>query len=176
MQRVKQLAQAGQQRLLSARQALLLQLSAMYRLGQTWQAVLILVRRLLLVLLLVLLPDAAVWTWLTALNFCFLALHLHCLPYERVVDNSLETLSLLSLSLQTTLLSLWPPPFMSQPLYSALCALDVGPLLPLLRLGRTDRDGADGATRTSSQQPQDRASTTRCCPVTSSKTLSCENK
>ena len=137
--RVKEMARTGQERRLSARQALLLQLCAMYRPHGSWHAVFILVRRLLLVLALVLVSDASVWIWLTALNFCFLALHLELKPFERRVDNAFETLSLLSLSLQTTLLIAWPPPYMSLPLYIGLCALDIGPVLPMVVYASLDR-------------------------------------
>jgi hypothetical protein len=146
--RVKTMARSGQEKGLSARQALLLQLCAMYKPQRSWQAVFILVRRLLLVLVLVLINDGSVWIWLTALNFCFLAVHLEFRPFERSMDNAFETFSLLSLSLQTTLLIAWPPPYMSPLLYSTLCALDVGPLVPIVVSASLERwhkwRGAEG--------------------------------
>jgi hypothetical protein len=137
--RVKLMARMGQERRMSARQALLLQLCAMYRPQCSWQAVFILIRRLLLVLVMVLVSDSSMWIWLTALNFCFLALHLEFKPFERRVDNAFETLSLLSLSLQTTLLIAWPPPYMSLVLYVTLCALDVVPVLPIAAYASLER-------------------------------------
>jgi hypothetical protein len=117
---------------LSKRQSLLLQLTAMYRPTCWWMPSFILLRRLLLILVLTVVRSSAVWIWMTFLNYLFLALHQLVAPYERSRDNTLETLTLLSLSVQTTLLSAWPPPFLSPALLAAFNALVIGPLLPLI--------------------------------------------
>jgi hypothetical protein len=95
----------------------------------------VLVRRLVLVTLLMLVRDSAVWIWLTLANNLALAIHLIVLPYERRRDNTLETVTLLSLSVQTTVLSAWPPPYLSAALLSVFNALVIGPLLPLALRG-----------------------------------------
>jgi hypothetical protein len=128
----------------SRRAALLLQLCAAFRPQYWWMAPFALVRRLVLVALLVSVRGSDVWAWLTLVNYSTLAAHLKLEPYERKQDNALEALTLLSLSLQTTLLSVWPPPYLSPPVLTALNALIVGPLLPALvnaagRLWRTCR-------------------------------------
>ena len=116
----------------SRQDSLLLQLLAMYRLQCWWMPPFVLLRRLLLVAVLVLDSSPSVWAWLTLINYCLLALHMQLQPYQRRRDNALETLTLLSLCVQTTLLSVWPPPFMSGALLAALNALIIGPLLPVM--------------------------------------------
>ena len=117
---------------LSVRHALLLQLTAMFRSEHWWMASFVLVRRLLLVALLVSVRGPQVWIWLSMVNYCLLAMHLHLKPYERVMDNTLESLTLLSLSVQTTLLSVWPPPYLSVALFGVFNALVIAPLVPLV--------------------------------------------
>ena len=114
------------------RAALLLQLTAMYRAQCWWMGSFALVRRLLLVALLVSLRSPAVWIWLTLANYLLLLLHTLVQPYERVRDNQLETLTLTSLSVQTSLLSAYPPPYLDAGLLAAFNALVVIPVLPLL--------------------------------------------
>ena len=118
--------------MVSHKQALLLQLTAMFRPQYWWMASFVLVRRLLLVALLVSVRGSDVWTWLSMVNFCLLALHVQLQPYERAVDNTLESLTLLSLSVQTTLLSVWPPPYLSRALFGVLNALVIAPLVPVI--------------------------------------------
>jgi hypothetical protein len=91
----------------STKQALLLQLCAVFRARYWWMASFVLVRRLVLVALLVSVRSSSVWIWLSLVNQLALALHLKTEPFERPMDNSLESLTLLSLALQTTLLSVW---------------------------------------------------------------------
>ena len=117
---------------LSARSALLLQLTAMFRPGCWWMASFALVRRLVLILLLTVIRSEAVWGWLTLCNYLSLTVHMLLQPYERARDNSLETLCFLSITVQTTLLSIYPPPYMSPALIAAFNALVIGPMLPLL--------------------------------------------
>ena len=114
------------------RDALLLQLTAMHRLSCWWMACFVLFRRLVLVALLTWMRGPSVWIWLSLANAVFLALHVSLEPYERRRDNSLETLTLLSLLVQTTLLSQWPPPYLSLGLVGTFNALIVGPLLPVI--------------------------------------------
>ena len=126
------------QPLSSRRAALLLQLTAMYRPQCWWMPSFVLLRRATLVALLVSLRDGWVWTWLTLANSLLLSLHLIVQPYHRTRDNQLESVALLSLSLQTTLLSAYPPPRLTPGLLAAMNALVLIPLLPLLlhMLGR----------------------------------------
>ena len=69
--------------------------------------VLALVRRLVLILLLTFVVHAPN-SWLSAVNFAILAVHLSCWPYRVDRDNWLETLTLSALCLQTTILSAYP--------------------------------------------------------------------
>ena len=128
----KQAQREGAGVTVSTRQAALLQLCAMYRPEHWWMAPFVLVRRLLLVALLVAVRGSAVWIWLSMANYCLLALHAHVQPYARRLDNTMESLTLLSLSVQTTLLSVWPPPYWSRELFGVLNSLVVAPLIPLL--------------------------------------------
>ena len=138
----------------SSRSALLLQLTAMYRLQCWWMASFVLVRRLLLVALLTALRDPYKWVWLTLANHLLLLLHALIQPYERPRDNALETLALLSLSLQTTLLSAYPPPYLSAPLLAAFNALVIVPVLPLLmECGTRCRCWPSAAATSSSSKP-----------------------
>jgi hypothetical protein len=120
--------------LTTRRTALLLQLTAMYRPQCWWMAAFLLLRRLCLLAVLTFVRSSVVWMWLTLLNYSFLALHLLVQPFDRRRDNDLETLMLFSLSVQTSLLSIWPPPYTSPALLSAFDSLVVGPLLPPLLL------------------------------------------
>ena len=117
---------------LQLQSALLLQLCGMFQSRYWWMASFVLIRRLLLASVLVAgsgSADQSVWIWLTLINYCLLALHLQLQPYEREADNALETLALLSLSLQTSLLSMWLPPYSSPTLLAAVNALVLGPLV-----------------------------------------------
>jgi hypothetical protein len=118
--------------MLTRRQAALLQLCAPYRAGCWWMAPVSMLRRLVMAIMLVTIRSTSLWAWLASANTLFLALHLQLQPYERRRDNRFETLTLLSLGLQTTLLSVWPPPAMSRALFAALNALLLAPLLPPL--------------------------------------------
>ena len=117
---------------LSTRAAILTQLTVMYRPGCWWMASLSLLRRLLCILLLTVVRSSAVWGWLSVLNTALLALHMQQQPYERARDNLLESAALLSLSLQTSLLGLYPPPYLSAALLATFNALVITPLLPPL--------------------------------------------
>ena len=117
---------------MSARCAVVVQLTVMYRPGCWWMAAFVLLRRLLCIALLTVVRSSAVWSWLTLLGYSLLALHMQQQPYVRLRDNQLETLTLLSLSVQTSLLSLYPPPYLSPLLLAAFNALVIGPLLPPL--------------------------------------------
>ena len=127
----KQLQRQGESEGTTRRRAVVLQLCAAYRRQHWWMPSFVLVRRLLLVSLLVFVRDSTVWTWLTLVNNCLLALHLKLEPYERRMDNTLEALTLLSLSVQTTLLSVWPAPNHSRALVGAFSTLVIAPLVPL---------------------------------------------
>ena len=117
---------------LSVRQSLTLQLIAMFRPRYWWMLVLVLLRRLVVIVLLTLVGSSQVWSWLAIVHVCFLTLHTQTMPYERVRDNTLEMLTLLSLSLQCVMLTLYPPPYMSEQLLATLVTLVVTPLLPLV--------------------------------------------
>ena len=137
------------------RSALLLQLTAMFRPSCWWMASAVYLRRLLLIATLTWERGPVVWVWLSLLNWTLLLLHVHVRPYERARDNSLETLVLLTLSLQTTLLSAYPPPDRSALLRAALNASIIAPLLPVLMRAtrravnecrkRADKDSDEGA-------------------------------
>ena len=129
---VKQLQRQGQFVYLSMTQAMLLQLCAMFRPQYWWMASFVLLRRLLLVALLVSVRSSSVWIWLSMVNYLLLALHLKLEPYERPLDNHLESLTLLSLALQTTLLTAWPPPYLSRALFSVFNTLVIAPLAPIV--------------------------------------------
>ena len=118
----------------STREQLLLQLTAMYRTQHWWMPAYVLVRRLLAAVLLVTVRSVSVWLWLTVAGFLQLALHLHLRPYERAVDNDFESMTLLSLSLQTALLAAYPPPVsasVSAALVGTTTALIAAPLLAI---------------------------------------------
>ena len=112
--------------------AVYVQLTVMFRPSCWWMAPFLLARRLALVALLTSVRSSRVWLLLSALNYCLLSAHVQVQPYARSRDNALETLALLSLSVQTSLLSLYPPPYMSTALFTAFNALVLGPLLPPL--------------------------------------------
>ena len=116
---------------------LVLQLTAPFRAQCWWMPAYILARRAALVAMLDLVRSDSVWLWLSLLNNAAWVAHLTLKPYERRADNELESLTLLSLLLQTTVLSQYPPPYMSPLLLGVLNALLVAPLLPpFLHLGR----------------------------------------
>ena len=100
------------------RLALVMQLCVMYRPQYWWYPVFLLVRRLIVVPLLVFIDDASVWIWLTLANTLLLTVHILAQPYSKPVCNAMETLTLLALVMQTTLLCRWPPPFMTHWLLS----------------------------------------------------------
>ena len=114
--------------------ALYRQLTLQFRDSSWWWAVVALLRRLLVAAVLVLVRDASVWTWLSFCNFSILAAHARLWPYARRRDNRAELLCLFSLALQTTLLSVWPPPIQSAALLSALLLALLVPLLPIAAL------------------------------------------
>jgi hypothetical protein len=109
--------------------ALLLQLTAMFRNECWWMAPFVLVRRLLAVVLLTTVRGSTVWIWLLLLQSAFAVLHERVQPYQRAWDNAMESLCLLSLCMQTALLSLWPPPAMTPALQAAFNTLLLGPIL-----------------------------------------------
>ena len=111
---------------------LLQQLVCMFQPRCWWYAPVLVGRRLLLALVLVLVVDPSVWAWLTLCNSAILALHAFTLPYRRRFDNHAELLCLSTLTLQTTLLSAYPPPITSAPLLAVLLALLLLSLAPLL--------------------------------------------
>jgi hypothetical protein len=108
------------------------QLVCIYRPSVWWWAVVVLLRRLLVAAVLVLVRSSTVWIWLTLCNSLILAGHAWVRPYKRPFDNAAEMLCLLSLTLQTALLSVWPPPVNSAALLSVLLCSVALPLLPLL--------------------------------------------
>jgi hypothetical protein len=122
----------GDSGVVSIRSALVRQLCCMFRPGCQWMAVFILIRRLLLLAVLLLVRNQSVWAWLTFAHHCALVLHLFIAPYKRAVDNRLETVVLFSLGMQTTLLSVWPPPYRDAAIVFWLYALMLRPLIPLL--------------------------------------------
>ena len=117
-----------------AKAALILQLCCMFKPQYWWMAPFVSVRRLLLVSVLVTADESQTWIWLTVTNYLLLALHLQLEPYERAVDNLLESFTLLSLCLQTSLLCAFPPPFVSPLLLSAFNSLVLGPTVMLLAM------------------------------------------
>jgi hypothetical protein len=117
----------------SLRVCVLAQLVGMYRVSCWWMCPFVLVRRLLCIVLLTTVRSSAVWPWLTVVTVSAFALHTQVEPYARRRDNQLETMTLLSLSLQTALQTLSPPPHTQNPaLTTALYALVVTPMLPPL--------------------------------------------
>ena len=119
---------------LAVREQLVLQLTAMYRTQHWWMPAYVLVRRLLAAVLLVTVRQSSVWVWLTVTSFIQLVIHLRLQPYERAVDNEFESLTLLSLSLQTALLAAYPPPIpssVSGALVGTTTALIAAPLLAI---------------------------------------------
>ena len=117
---------------LTAREQMLLQLTAMYRVQHWWMPAYVLVRRLLAAVLLVTVRSSSVWVWLTIAGYTQLVVHLRLQSYERAVDNDFESLTLLSLSLQTALLAAFPPPLaasVSAALVGTTTALIAAPLL-----------------------------------------------
>ena len=116
----------------SLEEQLVLQLCASFKLQYWWLVPFSLVRRALIVAVLIGVGDSTAWVWVTATNNALLVLHLILQPYERTADNQLETTTLLSLSLQSTVLSAYPPPFMNAALLATLILLIITPLLPLL--------------------------------------------
>ena len=67
--------------------------------------------------------------WLSLCNFSVALVHARLWPYARRLDNEAEQLSLFSLALQTTLLSVWPPPIRSAGLLVSLLLALSAPLL-----------------------------------------------
>ena len=86
-------------------------LYCVYKPGYSGYAVVILLRRLLLIVIFVFIPPSKVFLWLTAANGCILMLHTMCWPYARKRDNVLETVTLLGLFLQTVVVQAWPLPW-----------------------------------------------------------------
>ena len=116
---------------LSHTDALLLQLCAMFRPAFWWYSVFVLVRRLTSVILLLSVADARVWIWLSYLQATWLTLHVALQPYERRVDNALETVTLSALLTLTTLRNAWPPPYISPALMGLFLTILIAPLLPI---------------------------------------------
>ena len=125
--------QGGQASLLQQMSAaVLVQLTLPFRPSCWWMAPFLLLRRLLLVSLLTWVRSSRVWSWLTLSSFCLLALHVQLQPYKRQRDNRLETATLLSLGVQCSLLSMYPPPFLSAALVGVFNVLVLGPMLSIL--------------------------------------------
>ena len=74
---------------------LLLQLTAMFHSHYWWMPSFILIRRLILTAVLVSINNATVWIWLTLINYILFGIHLHLLPYERVIDNRFEIVNII---------------------------------------------------------------------------------
>ena len=124
-----ELEQAPVQRVSSL---LLLQWTAPVKAVYWWMAPFSLLRRLCVVLVLLLVTEDSVWVWVTLVNYLLLTLHVVTQPYERRSDNQLETVTLLSLAMQSTLLSAYPPPQMTALLFTALLLLVLAPMLLFL--------------------------------------------
>ena len=86
--------------------ALTLQLCCMFKPHCWWMSAFIPLRRLVLVAVFVASREEQRWVYLTLLNQLLLVTHLSLQPYKRPRDNHLESLNLLSLCTQTTLLCL----------------------------------------------------------------------
>ena len=119
--------------------ALLLQVTAQYRAALWWYPPFNLVRRLLLVALLTFILDVSLWIWLTLANSLLLMVHLYVRPYSRPMDNTVEMLNLLSLTLQTTILNRWPPPYMDATLMAVMMSVVAGPLLYMVGVAVMER-------------------------------------
>ena len=85
--------------------ALVQQLCGMFRPSYWWMAPCIPARRLLLAALFAFVPGSSVFVWATLVNYVLLAIHLQLQPFRRAQDNAIESVSLLLLSVQTSLLS-----------------------------------------------------------------------
>ena len=105
------------------------QLLSMYRPHLRMYAAFHLLRRLLLLTILVCVRGGSTWSWLTLANFLLLALHQRLQPYVRAVDNEHETWAVLTLSITTGLLAVYPPPTINLPLLAALTLLVLTPAL-----------------------------------------------
>ena len=109
---------------------------------------------------LVLVRSSAVWSVAEPGQLCHPRLsRAGCGRTSGAFDNAAELLCLLSLSLQTGLLSVWPPPIDSRPLLSALLCYVAVPVLlllaaPLLRHWLA-RQGASAAVKRSARLEQD---------------------
>ena len=113
--------------------ALLVQLCGMFRADTWWMAPFIGVRRLLLAAVFAFVPSQTVFIWLTLANQLILALHLQLQPFRRRRDNVLESVCLLLLCIQTSLLGAIPTnPAGSAPLTSVLSLLVLAPILMAL--------------------------------------------
>ena len=117
---------------LSSLEALTLQLTCMFRANCWWMAALIPLRRLALALVFVFAEGQSNAVGLTLVNFLLLAAHLQLPPYERAVDNQYETLCLLCLALQTTVLSLYPLPMALNGVMAGLIVLVVVPVVVIV--------------------------------------------
>ena len=84
------------------------QLCSMYKDDCWWMPAIWATRRLLIVGIFVVADEEQRWVWLSFVNSMLLALHMWLQPFHRHRDNLLDTLSLFTLCLQTTLLCLYP--------------------------------------------------------------------
>ena len=93
----------------SARSAGLLSalLTSSFRPRYELMGVAVLARRLVLILVWTFV-QSSVWVWLSMLDYLVLLVHTLSWPYHRHLDNWMEAMTLLALSLQTTLLSAYP--------------------------------------------------------------------
>ena len=84
---------------------------AVYRAECSWYALVILLRRLLLISVFVFGPVQSVFSWLSLVNGLVLLLHARLWPFLRSRDNWLECATLTALFVQTTVLSVAPLPW-----------------------------------------------------------------
>ena len=105
------------------------QLCAMFKDECWWIAPFITARRLMLTAVVAFAPSESVFMWLTLVNNLLLAFHLQLQPFKREQDNALESVSLLLLSIQTSLLSAIPEAESDGTLITTLYFLSLIPIL-----------------------------------------------
>jgi hypothetical protein len=108
---------------------LIRQLTSAYRPSCWFYPSVVLLRRFVMVALLVWLSGPRTWLWCTLVNWLLLLLHFRLQPFRHLRDNAAEAMTLLCLALQTTALSLWPPPTLTVPLLLLLVLLVCGPVV-----------------------------------------------
>ena len=113
--------------------ALVQQLCGMFKESYWWMAPCIPARRLLLATLFAFMPSSSVYVWATLVNYLLLAIHLQLQPFRRAQDNLIESISLLLLSIQTSLLSGLHSPAGNPLLTVAMTLLLLPP--PLMSIG-----------------------------------------